>query len=92
MLTNLYQELITYGTFADTGLHRQSSGASLKGRNWVSKLPEVIGICLYGAAPKRDPQIPGNVLGLQRCLHIIATVLATLYETKRMVANSACAT
>ncbi|GFX47584.1 histone-lysine N-methyltransferase SETMAR [Trichonephila clavipes] len=48
-----------------TGSHRQSSGASLKGGNWASKLPATIGMPI-GCRTKKRYQLMGNVLGLQR--------------------------
>ncbi|GFW23907.1 transposable element Tcb2 transposase [Trichonephila clavipes] len=48
-----------------TGSHRQSSGASLYGENWASKLPAVIGIHLYGAALKRDISFRGMYQDLE---------------------------
>ncbi|GFW72240.1 hypothetical protein TNCV_702771 [Trichonephila clavipes] len=51
--------------------HRQSSGASLWGGNWASKLPAVICIRLYGAALKREIPAPRgstwSAMSLSKC-------------------------
>ncbi|GFU40893.1 hypothetical protein TNCV_2466751 [Trichonephila clavipes] len=46
--------------------HRQSSGASLGGGNWMPKLLAAIGIPPIWCCTKKNYQLPGNVLDLQR--------------------------
>ncbi|GFX82593.1 hypothetical protein TNCV_1192681 [Trichonephila clavipes] len=45
--------------FPSTISHRQSSGASLWGANWASKLSAEFSICLYGTALKRNTSFRG---------------------------------
>ncbi|GFV36774.1 hypothetical protein TNCV_2650171 [Trichonephila clavipes] len=44
---------------------RQSSGVSLWGGNWVTKLPTAFGIRLYDAALKRDTRFQGRGIRIE---------------------------
>ncbi|GFU40037.1 transient receptor potential cation channel subfamily M member 3 [Trichonephila clavipes] len=70
-----------------TGSHHQSSGVSLKGGNWASKLSAAIGIRLNGATLKRDTSFRGmyKVSNIKR--NFIETDLNWLIEKTTSMEN-----